>query len=393
MKAFFLAFVLLSLFLLSPAAAQPTALYEVSLVDRIGSADVVVEGRVVDQKSFWNAERTRIYTANTVEVYRVFSGSAEIGSIDVITPGGVVGMKAQVVSHALRLRRGDVGVFFLSPSPATEGLSKWASSETFEVYAAEQGFIRYDEFSGAASDIFHVYQDIERDVREVLGQKLGSPEVLVDYPAPSRAAQKGSQVPVITSFSPNPITAGTASVLTINGTGFEAQGANSKVLFPNADDGGGTLIEAPDSEEISWSDAQIQVRVPTRAGTGSFVVQTNGGLQGSSATSLTVDYNLINIAFQGFKRSILQDKVNGGYSLVMSTNVTNQGVDFATSDGVDPFDSALATWQTATGLNMRNDGGFTTENTVDPNSDPDIIMFDNDGNPLPSGVLGRAFSG
>ncbi|NNE34350.1 MAG: T9SS type A sorting domain-containing protein, partial [Rhodothermales bacterium] len=45
------------------------------------------------------------------------------------------------------------------------------------------------------------------------------------------------------------------------------------------------------------------------------------------------------------------------------------------------------------GLNMRNDGGFTTENTVDPNSDPDIIMFDNDGNPLPSGVLGRAFSG
>ncbi len=393
MKAFFSVFVLLALLMLPQVTAQPSALYEVSLDQRIGSAAVVVEGRVSDQSSFWNAEGTRIYTANTVDVYRVFRGSAEITSIDVITPGGVVGLKAQLASHSLGLRSGDVGVFFLSPSRSTAGLSKWASATTFDVYASEQGFIRYDEFSGAASDVFNVYRDIDSEVREVLAEKLGPPSVLVDYAAPRRPAPKGSLVPVITSFSPNPITAGTATVLTINGTGFEAQGANSKVFFPNADDGGGTLIEAPDSEEISWTDTQIQVRVPTRAGTGSFVVQTHGGAQGTSATALAVDYNLINIAFQGFKRSILQDKVNGGYSLVMSTNVSSQGVDFATSNGVDPFDRALTTWQTSTGLNMRNDGGFTTENTVDPNTDPDIIMFDNDGNPLPSGVLGRAFSG
>ncbi|MDX1429862.1 MAG: hypothetical protein R3282_06225, partial [Rhodothermales bacterium] len=195
--------------------SQPAALYEVSFEDRIGSSELIVEGRVTGQESFWNAAGTLILTSNRVEVYRVFKGAVASNFVDVVTLGGVVGWKAQVVSHSVNPAPGEVGVFFLTRSNKTEGLAKQEETPAFEVYAAEQGFIRYDEASGLASDIFNIYSDIDREVRGRLADALGSPRVLVDYAAPTRRSSKGAQIPVITSFSPNPVTAGTATVLTI----------------------------------------------------------------------------------------------------------------------------------------------------------------------------------
>ncbi len=391
-------FVLAGLIIPTPLAAQTAALYEISLDQRIEKASAIVEGRVVSQSSFWDEQEHLIYTSNRVEVYRVFKGDRASDEIDIVTYGGVIGHRAQVVHPALQLAPGDVGVFFAAAPRAVSKTSTVDHSLQFSPYASVQGFARYDEAAGTASDVFHVYADIVEDLHARLVEKLGAPLLLRDYkpPEPQSLSAKTQQVPVITSFSPNPITAGNAAVLTINGTGFETYGgagSNSVVFFPNADDGGGTLNGTPDSEVESWTDTRIEVRVPTRAGTGAFTVQTAGNSQGSSATALTVDYNLINVAFQGFKRTILEAKNNGGYSLMMSTNTSNQGVDFSTSTAVGPFERALATWQQTTGFNMRNDGGTTTSNVVAPNDDPDIVLFDNDSNPLGAGILGRAFSG
>ena len=39
---------------------------------RTDLADLVVEGRVVKTTSFWNEGRTKIFTSNLVDVYRIF---------------------------------------------------------------------------------------------------------------------------------------------------------------------------------------------------------------------------------------------------------------------------------------------------------------------------------
>ena len=36
---------------------------------------LIAEGKVIEKKSFWNNEHTMIYTANTIEVYKLFKGN------------------------------------------------------------------------------------------------------------------------------------------------------------------------------------------------------------------------------------------------------------------------------------------------------------------------------
>ncbi len=380
------------------AAAQSPSLYEVPLSDRIEMSDVIVEGRVAHQESFWNEQRTLIFTSSEVEVYRVFKGDADISRVAIITPGGRVGYTAQSVSPALHLDTGDVGVFFARASRITTGAGKTALS--FEPVAGVQGMARYDELRGGAADVFNVYEDIEGELHQAIVRATGPPAVVRPYKTPGSADQnatpKSGNVPVITSFSPGTLNAGTGDVLTINGTGFESfdGGTNSTVFFANADDGGSSQIGAPSALVSSWTDTQIQVRVPTRAGTGQVTVRTASSLTASSPLSLTVDYNLLNVPFSGdLWRSSLASKTSGGYSLRFSTNTADGGVNFAASEAVAPFERALLTWQQTTGLNMRADGADIDSSGIAPNSPNDIVTFETNTLPLPSGVLGRAFSG
>jgi hypothetical protein len=123
-------------------------------------------------------------------------------------------------------------------------------------------------------------------------------------------------------------------------------------------------------------------------------VQTASSQQASSASVLTIDYNLISVPYRGdLLRSSLASKVTGGYSMRMSTSTADGGVSFAGSDAVAPFERALLNWQEITGLNIRTDGADIDSSKIAPNSQNDIITFETNTTPLPSGVLGRAFSG
>lgn len=100
-------------------AGQAQSLYKVELDERINRADLVVEARVVGQETTWNRVRTLIYTINRLKVYRLFKGdlereALEDATIEVITPGGVFGLDANLVFPSLLLRPGDVGVLFAS---------------------------------------------------------------------------------------------------------------------------------------------------------------------------------------------------------------------------------------------------------------------------------------
>ncbi len=52
---------LVSTVLITSAAAQ--SLYKIELDDRIDRSELIVEGRVTDQRAFWNNSHTLILTA------------------------------------------------------------------------------------------------------------------------------------------------------------------------------------------------------------------------------------------------------------------------------------------------------------------------------------------
>src|SRR4249919_2386740 len=74
-----------------------------SLVDRVNQSQLIIEGKVTRQESFIDASNRIIYTAHTIEVYKVFKGGTTASTIEVTTLGGIVGNRAMVVSEEATL--------------------------------------------------------------------------------------------------------------------------------------------------------------------------------------------------------------------------------------------------------------------------------------------------
>lgn len=349
-------------------------MHPVLLSDRIPQSNLVLEGKVIDQLCFWNAEHNRIYTSSLVDVYKTFKNTGA-SYIEVITEGGVVGDKKQVLHPALDLRVGDVGVFTLiaNSQPAQFG------KPVFEAYASAQGFIRYNQAENKATEPFASYNNISTDLYPAIQQLTGTNYVQLKAGNPFQqsitAGNTMQAVAAITSFTPTTITAGTNSVLTITGTGFGATATASLVGFKNADDGGSTNVSPLASEIVSWSNTQIQVKVPRGAGTGKITV--NGS---SSTGNLTVPYAHINVTSGGnafMTKHISQG--TGGYVWTYNASfISNTAAKAA-------FERSMNSWRCNTYVNWSLASG-TSNIGVAANDGVNIVSFDAT---LPSGVLGR----
>lgn len=152
--------------------------HEVKLPQLTQQATLIVEGRPVSSRSFWNRAHTTIYTATTLEVYKVFKGELTGSAVEVITYGGSVGYTAMSSTANVHLDAYTVGVFFLRPSRQPSEGSPLAPDQVTEVLYDQQGIIRY---SGdpvekyAAISKFREYLDIEKTLYALLQQQVGKP--------------------------------------------------------------------------------------------------------------------------------------------------------------------------------------------------------------------------
>ncbi|GAA4889613.1 hypothetical protein GCM10023311_12100 [Flaviramulus aquimarinus] len=385
------------------------SLKESSLKDQINNSSLVVEGKVVSKKSFWDVDHRLIYTANTVEVYKVFKGNT-ITTIDVITIGGTVGLTALIASNSLKLQKGSVGIFTLYDSNVnSKSISK---NKQFKTYGAIQGFYKYDLYTDAAANPFNKKQGIKSVFyNEIMSHtKMDFIEV-ADFNIESIRSKfntnnKGPAI-TITNFSPTTITAGTGAVLTINGSDFGTQG---KVSFRNSDDGGATFFDALDSQILTWTPTQITVEVPSignigTAGTGTIRVTDADDNSDISNTTLTVSSAQSNIPFnlgsgdEAFQVQHLDDNGSGGYTWEMQTDFFN---DIEHPGAKAAFMRAFDNWRCTTKINWEVSNTPTTTDVigvdidmpVDGELDADneiVIRFDN-GSELGNNVLGTCYS-
>jgi PKD repeat protein len=389
--------ILLAIISVTSQVVGQCMLKPISLTERVNNSSLIVEGVVISKKSYWNAEQNYIYTSNLVQVKQVLKGSPNISFLEIITNGGEVDNKRLSVEPALMLNDAQEGVFMLNAIP--NKASKFGYN-TYETYADEQGFIKFDMRENTATDLFHKYNDINVELYGAISTIMG-----VQIPNYFNAAQQGkfgnsAQIAAVTGISPTNISAGTFSVLTITGTGFgTGPSATNFVSFLNADDGGATFIGANATQYVSWTATQIQVRVPTRtngcgtAGTGQVRVTTTTG-NTLSATSLTVNYghlNLINpgspttAASQVYNTRHVNDNASGGYTWVYSTNFISNAL------AVASFTRAIKTWTCATYINWIVSASSSPIIVV-ANDGVNIVRFDDAATPLPAGVLGRCSS-
>lgn len=385
------------------------SLYPVSMDEKVTNSQLIVEGKVIEQKSFWDPQHTLIYTSNTIEVYKVFKGTLVTSIIEVMTTGGTVGTQSVTASDLLELSPGEIGVFFCFPnqinlrSPATGKI-------LYDVWSSSQGFLKYNQFTLTANAPFERINNIETGLYRTLEEKIGRAHTEIKtFRVSSLQNNNRVEVVSISGFSPTTVNAGATldpatNVLTITGTGFGSPAGSAGVFFDDANDGsGGTPFGIAYNNPliISWSSTSIVLRVPSRAGTGNIIVQDEFGANSSSAGVLTVNYAILTASLSDgvstvTKESNLMNRNGtGGYTILYSTNTAGGGVDLDASPVKATFQRALNTWKELTGVNFA-EGGTTTNQAV-PVSDDGIntIMFDNTNTtraPLAAGVLAVCFS-
>lgn len=376
-------------------------LKEASLKKQIENSSLVVEGQVVSKQSFWDAEKKNIYTANTIQVYKVFKGSV-YETIEVITKGGTVGLSAEVVTPSLKLNTDDIGIFMLYNNNVKLSLQNKSSIKQFKPYGSLQGFYKYNLYSDEAINPFNKKKGIATSFyNEIISHTNTAYIEVANFDSSNKQtslSKSALAAPGSITFTPTTATAGTKTVLTINGTGFGT--TKGKVLFSNADDGGATFIEALSTQVLTWSDTQITVEIPSEAGTGQIRVTDNGAASATSTNSLTITDSESNVYYDAddmtstggsngplplyaYRTQHINDDASGGYTWRMFTDF-NANVNAKAS-----FLRAFETWRCETGINWTV--GATTTVDVASQDDVNVIRFDN-GAELETDVLGQCIS-
>lgn len=358
-------------------ASAQCLMYPVLLSQRVPQSSLIIEGKVINQQSFWNNNHDKIYTSNLVEVYKTFKNSSA-AYIEIITEGGIVGNDKHVFEPTLELEVGDVGVFTLNQNNQPSQFGK----QVYDAYASAQGFIKYDVASDIATEPFNKYQNASSSLYNTIAQYTGASYIQVKPINPFQLATPAintvQNIAAITSFTPTTITAGTFSVLTINGSGFGTVATPSLIAFKNADDGGATTVSPVASEIVSWTATQIQVKVPTDAGTGK--ISVNGS---SSTGTLTIPYSHLNLNQGGTVYNTKHiNQSGGGYTWTYNTAFNSNTAAKAA------FQRSLQSWRCATYINWPT-SATTSTITASANDGTNIVTF-NSG--LGAGILGQCGS-
>jgi PKD repeat protein len=366
-------------------------LYPVSLVQRVNSSQIIIEGKVTSKKSFWNSGHNYIYTSNLIQVNQRLKGSLTNSVIEVITEGGEVGLNRQTAEPSLQLKVDDEGVFMLNSynQPSQFGYT------VYQPYSDNQGFVKFNLTENSASDPFNVYPNINTDLYKAIGNIMNI--TIPDFynaAANNKFSAPSSINAAIVGISPTTLPAGTFSVLTITGSGFGAgPSATSFVEFPDADAGSG-YIQPNAVQYVSWTSTQIQVQVPTKtsgsgtAGTGQIRL-TIASSATVSAQTLTIPYGHLNVLSTAASPTTMYNtrhvdlNGSGGITWQMYT-----GFDALAAPKAS-FLRAFQTWRCGTYINWQL-GPTVATNSIGLDG-VDVIRFDI-GSELPAGVLGRCTS-
>ncbi len=129
---------LLALTIIFISAQDAEALMlELSAEELSAEADVVIVGSVENTESFWNDERTNIYTSVEVSVVEVVEGALDQEIVEIIAPGGEVDGITETVTNAPVFEVGEETLLFLNEktqevSIQGEGVPSYEVSGNFQ---------------------------------------------------------------------------------------------------------------------------------------------------------------------------------------------------------------------------------------------------------------------
>ena len=92
-------------------------------------ADMIVTGKVVDQKSEWSSDKSKIYTNVTIQVDEFLKGSSSQNRIVIKNLGGEVGNIGETYSHVPNFANDEDVLVFVKKSTKDESLRVFEGDE------------------------------------------------------------------------------------------------------------------------------------------------------------------------------------------------------------------------------------------------------------------------
>lgn len=379
MKKTLLVLITLSISFWSKAQDCGAMMLPMSIEERSNEATSIIEGEVIESQGHWDVNKHNIYTVHTVKVYKRLKGERN-ATIKIATMGGKVDGNFQITTSSAYLESGMVGTFFIKNFRGHIAVS----GKLYELVGASQGAIKYNKFTNRAADVFNKYKSVDKDVYQKIQTVTGkSIDVIQERQTVTAISSNlATANPIIYSFSPLVVSAGTQTVLTITGNDFGTD--RGTVSFANANDGGATTVSALNSQILNWSNDRIEVEVPYLAGTGSITIMHSDGSIHQTTVPLTVTFNHIALNNSGsaLPLALQDDDGNGGYTFQYHT-------DFDTSSAKPYFEEAFGLWNCESDINFTFGSTTTTDESISDGIN--IVRFDN-GSELPTNVLGRVTS-
>ena len=372
--------VIISMTVFSTSLSGQCMMIPLSLEAQMAKSDVVIEGEVISRTGFETVARNFIYTNYQIRITKIFKGQMNGDILEMIEPGGVVGTRSIQVDPGVRLDVGESGTFFLSLySMPDDHDNERFRQPIYRAHGSMQSVFRYDFSANKAIGVFmqHSINSWYDKLQKTSGRNYQDIQPLT---LPAKPGLR--MVPSISGMSPLTITAGTYSVLTITGSGFGSTMGTSTVEFKNADDGGASWMVASAPHMQTWSNTQIQLRVPYRSGSGQVRVIV-GGIPVTSSQSLSIGYSHANIEYDidgtitVFQRHHYNNNGSGGYTFRYYTGFNSN------NPARESFMRAVNSWRCATDVNFRV--GSTTTINDDLLDGVNIVRFDV-GSELAEGV-------
>lgn len=339
----------------------------------IENASDVFEGKVVAQSTFFD-EFGNIKTSNTIDVYRVMKGDADF-QIAVLTEGGILEDKMQIVTPSVKLKVGDYGLFVSNENQGNLVSQFYQIDEvTNHVYGTKVAHHREELYNEVAKTVGSSYIELKRLPQS---QEVTSNKTVVQ----------------VASIYPQSATAGTQTLITISGQGFGGTQGTGHVAFRNANDGGQSfVILQPGPHYLSWSDTEIQLYVPsaslfnsTVAGTGNLEVRNGSGQVVNTNQELNIDYAKSEVVYnESLNATQLVAQQNGGYEFYQNLALAEF------TDGTNQVEAAFEKWACNTSVNFK-----LKEELVNlaawQNDGINLIGFSSPGQ-LPSTLLGKTIT-
>ncbi len=321
----------------------------VNLNQRVSASHAIIEGEVISQNSYWDVSMNNIYTVNAIRPYKAFKGQLQNNEIvKVVTLGGTVDLEKIEFSGALQLNVGSKGVFILKN--AIVNIPN--QNNLYNLVEDGQGFIKYDEYNQTASDNSRLINSIENELYRRLERLTGNSVNLMRNESIFQNTTPNIQQRAlgITGISPTTVNGGVSDIITITGTDFGT--TQGTINFRDSNSGGSSWISAFDSDIISWTNTSIQVKVISRASTGSVQVVTDAGTSVQSTQTITVNWAHSNATYNPgsgntyYEVNLRAKDANGGY-------IFQYGPLFdADTDATAAFESLVETWNCATSVNF-----------------------------------------